>query len=103
MIAREWKAGLPEHQKAGFLKYLDETGIKDASSSAGYMGSQVFTRETDGLVEVTLITYWDSLESIKGFAGPDIDCAMLYPEDYRFGLIPDEDVKHYEVAKNTWT
>ncbi len=102
MIAREWKARLPEHQKAGFTTYLHQTGIKDAASTKGYKGAQVFTREVDGLVEITLITFWDSLESIKGFAGPDIDCAMLYPEDYRFGLDPDEIVSHYEVAENSW-
>ena len=49
-----------------------------------------------------MITYWDSLESIKAFSGDDISKAKLYPEDDKFELDPDTFVSHYEVLLSLW-
>ncbi|HFD32225.1 MAG TPA: antibiotic biosynthesis monooxygenase [Gammaproteobacteria bacterium] len=100
MIAREWKTRCPRHQKKGFIEYLYKTGIKDSAETDGYQGAQIFARGLNDQVEITLITYWDSMNSIKGFAGDDISLARLYPEDYRYELDSDDFVLHYEVLKN---
>jgi heme-degrading monooxygenase HmoA len=102
MIAREWKARCPQAHRAGFIKYLYQTGIKDASSTSGFKGAQIFTRDLNEHVEVTLISYWESLDSIKAFAGDDITIARLYPEDYQYELEPDNFVIHYQVVENQW-
>ncbi len=81
MIAREWKCRVPEADSDGFTGYLYETGIKDSSATPGFLGAQIFRRSLAAKIELTLITYWDNLESIKAFAGNDISQARLYPED----------------------
>jgi len=85
-----------------FINYLYETGVKDSSSTAGFKGAQIFRREMDDNAEVTLISYWDKLESIKAFAGEDIEIARLYPEDDKYELDSDTFVSHYEVVENSW-
>lgn len=102
MIAREWKARCPHHRKNDFLEYLSKSGIKDSAEIDGYQGHQIFVRDYHDQVEITLITYWDSMNSIKGFAGDDIGLARLYPKDYRYELDPDDFVLHYEVVENIW-
>jgi len=102
MIARQWKARCPQEQKEAFIKYLYQTGVKDTSATEGYQGAQIFTRDLDGKSEVTLISYWDELESIKAFAGVDIEVARLYPEDDKYELEPDTFVSHFEVIENSW-
>jgi heme-degrading monooxygenase HmoA len=102
MFAREWKARCPLHQKEGFIKYLYQTGIKDTSTTSGFRGAQIFIREFGGGNEITLISYWDCLDSIKAFAGDDIGLARLYPEDDKYELEPDDFVTHYEVVENKW-
>lgn len=102
MIAREWKARCPQNHSVGFINYLNKTGIKDASSTPGFIAAQIFTRELNDRVEVTLISYWESLDSVKAFAGDDISVARLYPEDYQYELEADDFVVHYEVVKNLW-
>tara|TARA_R110002111_G_C5853963_1_gene359996 strand:- start:158 stop:601 length:444 start_codon:yes stop_codon:yes gene_type:complete len=97
MIAREWKCRVPEAHGEGFTGYLYETGIKDSSATSGFLGAQIFRRALSAKIELTLITYWDSLESIKAFAGNDISQARLYPEDEVYELEPDLLVQHYEV------
>ncbi len=102
MFAREWKARTPYKHKDGFINYLYETGIKDTSSTKGFKGSQILTRDLEDKVEIILITYWDSLESIKAFAGEDIGIARLYPEDEKYELEPDTFVLHYEVVESSF-
>jgi heme-degrading monooxygenase HmoA len=99
MIAREWKAICPMDHKDGFIKYLYKTGVKDTSSIKGFKDAQIFSRELDDMVEITLITFWDCLESIKAYAGDDIEVARLYPEDHIYKLEPDSFVIHYDVVK----
>jgi len=99
MIAREWKCRVPQIHGNGFTEYLYETGIKDSSATPGFIGAQIFRRALSNRVELTLITYWDQLESIKAFAGDDISKARLYPEDEVYELEPDLSVQHYEVIE----
>lgn len=100
MIAREWKCRVPEYHSAGFTAYLYETGIKDSSLTPGFLGAQIFRRTLAHKVELTLITYWEKLESIKAFSGNDISRARLYPEDEVYELEPDLSVQHYEVIEH---
>lgn len=100
MFAREWIARCPRHQKEKFIEYLYQTGVKDTSATSGFRGTQIFTRDLDNKSEIKLITYWDSLDSIKAFAGDDITVARLYPEDHQYELEPDDFVTHYEVVED---
>jgi heme-degrading monooxygenase HmoA len=103
MIAREWKCQVPEAHSDGFTGYLYDTGIKDSSGTSGYLGAQILRRSLNGKIELTLITYWESLESIKAFAGDDISQARLYPEDEVYELEPDLSVQHYEVIEHQFS
>ena len=98
MIAREWKCRVPEVHSEGFTDYLHETGIKDSSAIPGFQGAQILRRHVADKVELTLVTYWDELDSVKAFAGEDISRARLYPEDAVYELEPDLAVQHYEVV-----
>ncbi|MCJ8300150.1 MAG: antibiotic biosynthesis monooxygenase [Pseudomonadales bacterium] len=104
MIAREWKAKCPKEHEEGFISYLYQTGIKDTSATQGFVGAQIFNRDTDisDEVEITLISYWETLECIKSFAGENINIAKLYPEDEQYHLKPDSHVIHYKVRENSW-
>lgn len=44
-----------------------------------------------------LLTLWDSLESIKAFAGADVERARYYPESEAYLLELEPTVTHYEV------
>jgi len=55
-------------------------------------------REMPDGVEVLVITYWDSLASIRSFAGNDVETAVV--ADQAAALLNDFDrrVRHYEVV-----
>jgi heme-degrading monooxygenase HmoA len=48
--------------------------------------------------EFFLVSLWESEESIRQFAGDDIEKAVFYPEDDRFLVERDNHVSHYEVV-----
>jgi hypothetical protein len=51
----------------------------------------------DDRTEFTMITVWDSLETITAFAGPDPERAVFYPRDEGFLIERDLTVRHYAV------
>jgi heme-degrading monooxygenase HmoA len=99
MIAREWRCLCPADRIQEFIPYLQSTGVKDAEKIPGFKRAEILYREdkADSIL-VVLITFWDSIESIKKFAGGDIETAVLYPEDYKYGITSDPEVKHYFTA-----
>jgi hypothetical protein len=44
------------------------------------------------------LSFWDSIDDVKRFAGPDPDRAKYYPADEQFLLDFEPAVEHYEVA-----
>lgn len=100
MIAREWKCKCLNTNKENFIEYLYKTGVDEASKTSGFLGVQIFSRDIQGKSEITLITFWDKMESIKKFSGEDINVAKLYPEDYKYKIEPELNVKHYTVIEH---
>jgi heme-degrading monooxygenase HmoA len=54
-------------------------------------------RVHEGRAEFIVISMWDSLASIKAFAGHEYEKAVYYPEDKKFLLNLNPHVSHYEV------
>jgi heme-degrading monooxygenase HmoA len=59
----------------------------------------MWTRDLgDGRTEVVTLSWWESEEAIRGFAGDDISRAVFYSEDERFLIGREETVTHYTVT-----
>jgi heme-degrading monooxygenase HmoA len=57
----------------------------------------VLWRVTDGRAEFLTLSFWDSKEAIRGFAGDDIERAVFYPKDDRYLIERDPTVRHFEM------
>ena len=97
MIARTWHGVLPESKSREYFDYLKQTGISDYKSVEGNKGVFVLRRDEDGETHYLLLTLWDSIESIRRFAGDDIEKARYYPEDEEYLIELEPHVTHYEV------
>jgi heme-degrading monooxygenase HmoA len=97
MIARIWRGVTQESDKDTYFHYLNQTGLPNYRSTHGNRGVWVLRRVHQDRAEFTLISLWDSYEAIRGFAGPEYEKAVYYPEDKKFLLELDPYVKHYEV------
>ena len=98
MIARIWRGRTRAAQADAYLTYLEATGLKDYAATPGNRGVRVLQRMEGDEAEFLLITFWDSLDAIRAFAGPDIETAVYYPEDDAYLLGREPTVAHYEVV-----
>ena len=101
MIVRIWQGKTQATQSDEYFDYLEKTGIRDTACTEGNRGVYVLRRIEDGISEFLFITLWDSIESIKKFAGQDVEKAVYYPEDGRYLLEQEPHVKHFEVLLAT--
>jgi heme-degrading monooxygenase HmoA len=97
MIARIWH-GTTEAEKAdAYIELLNETGIPDYRNTPGNQGAYVLRRIENDKAHFWTLSFWDSLEAIKSFAGEAYEQARYYPRDREFLLEFEPSVQHYEV------
>lgn len=98
MIARTWRGAVRTADAAAYAAYIDETGMKAYAQTPGNQGAYMLTRELGELTEFTTLSFWDSYDAIRAFAGDEYETAVFYPEDDRYLVERDETCTHYEVA-----
>jgi heme-degrading monooxygenase HmoA len=97
MIMRQWRGRVPREKEQAYLSYLHATGLEEYRSTPGNLGVFATTRPVGKTVEFLLVTFWDSEESIKRFAGDDYAKAVYYPEDEQFLIARASTVEHFHV------
>lgn len=98
MILRRWKGLIRTTDREAYVRYIEGTGGVDYGSTPGNLGFQMLLRDLgDGTSEVTTLSWWISMDAIRGFPGDDIDKARYYPEDDHYLLERPEHVEHHEV------
>ena len=97
MIARMWHGRIKAADADEYLDYVKRSGIPDYRRTPGNRGAWVFRRIEGDVAHFITLTFWESRESIRGFAGDNIEVARYYPEDKRYLLEFEPGVVHYEV------
>lgn len=97
MIARTWHGAVPAAKADAYHRYLLHTGIPDYEATPGNRGVHVLRRTEDDTVHFLLLTFWDSPDAIRAFAGDDPERARYYPEDAAYLLELEPTVTHYDV------
>ena len=98
MIERVWRGWIAAGKADAYQRFLGETFLPSAHAVAGYRGARVLRRDTGGEVEFLVITHFDSLDSIRAFAGEDIEQAHVAPAARELLDRWEERVAHYEIA-----
>jgi len=99
MIARVWRGEVPVEKAEEYLEYMRFTGIKAYREVPGNQGVYILRRQREGQAEFLLVSFWDSIESVRRFAGPDADKAVYYPKDKEYLIELESRVRHYEVVQ----
>lgn len=102
LILRKWTGVIRSSDEAAYIAYVSATGTSDYEATPGNRGFQLLIRPLgDGRSEVTTLSWWDSLDAIRGFAGEDIEAARYYPDDDRFLLERPPQVEHHQVVQRS--
>lgn len=98
MIARLWGGRATSARADAYYRHFVNTVAPGLAAVAGHRGAYLLRRERDGQVEFLAVTLWDSLEAVRGFAGPDAEKAVVEPEGKAALTGFDELASHYDVV-----
>lgn len=99
-ILREWRAEIARGRKVEYLAYVIKTGLTGYKACAGNLGAAVAVRDLDERrSEIVTLSWWESFDAIRSFAGNDIRKAVYFPADDEFLLTRPETVTHYEMGE----
>jgi len=107
MIERVWSARTRRDTLATYAEYFRRVVIPELAASAGYRGHRLLQRAMPGPaasvagdeIEIVVVTEWESLDVIRGFAGDDVERAVVHDEAAALFTDYDKTVRHYEVVE----
>jgi heme-degrading monooxygenase HmoA len=97
VIARIWRGWTLASDAEEYARYGMETGIKGYRNTPGNRGAFILRRPQGTRTEFITLSFWDSLDSVRKFAGDQVERAVFYPEDDRFLVDRETTVSHFEV------
>lgn len=98
-IARIWHGRTLTAKADEYEKYLDASGVKTILATDGNHGVEVLRRSDGPQTDFLVISYWESIEAVKKFAGADYQKAVIMPRDREFLVSVEPEVVHYEIVR----
>jgi heme-degrading monooxygenase HmoA len=98
MIARLWSARTTPALAPSYLDHFRRQVQPELRKVAGFTGATVLTRPVPTGVEILVTTFWQSLQAIDAFAGPDREAAVVAPEAASLLTAHDRRVRHYDLV-----
>jgi heme-degrading monooxygenase HmoA len=93
-----WRGWIRPDRVDAYVEYITGTGIAAYLGTPGNLGAQMLTRDLgDGRTEVVTLSWWESLDSIRAFAGEQVDNAVFYPEDDDYLIDRETTVAHFDA------
>jgi heme-degrading monooxygenase HmoA len=97
MILRSWSAVATPAGADAYVAYVRGTLLPALRRLEGHRGALVLARGAGDEVTVTVLTHWDSMAAIQGFAGSDAAAAVVEPEAQALLARFDASVQHFDV------
>jgi heme-degrading monooxygenase HmoA len=98
MIARMWHGRVMTVKAQAYREFLNARAIPDYRSVEGNLSVHILERPEGDVTHFITLTFWRDIDSIKAFAGEEVETAKYYPEDADYLLEFEPTVVHYEVV-----
>ena len=98
MICRMWHGITPRSKADAYADLLEPRALSGYRAVPGNISAQVLRRDEAEVTHFMTVTYWESEDSIRAFAGDDVLTARYFPEDDGYLLAFEPFVQHYTVA-----
>jgi heme-degrading monooxygenase HmoA len=99
VIARQWRALAQPDKAESYVTHLRTETFPALRALPGFVDASILRRRVGAGVEFLVITRWDSLEAIAGFAGADPEAAVVPAAAADMMIEYDRQVRHYEVVE----
>ena len=97
IIVRIWHGRTKTEDAETYRQFVIETGIKEYTSTPGNLGAQIWQQGERDITDIWTVSWWKDIESIKAFAGEEIEKPKYYDEDKKYLLEFEPTVVHYKA------
>jgi heme-degrading monooxygenase HmoA len=101
MIARHWRGWTKLGDAEAYEKLLKRTVLPGLRAIEGYRGGYVLRNDGREEAEFVVVNFFDSLDAVKRFAGPDYAVAVFEPDAKKLLSRIEPIAMHYEVRVST--
>lgn len=101
MIARHWRGWTTTENADGYQELLTGKVLPELKKIQGYRGGYVLRKDSATSSEFVVINFFDSLEAVQQFAGPDYQIPVFEPQARKLLLKIEPVANHYEVKLDT--
>ena len=99
MICRLWHGWTAAADADAYERYLrDELYPRLERELDGYRGHHILRRQDGAEIEFVTLTWFDSLETVRGFAGDDLETPVITETAARLLAHYDDRAVHYDLA-----
>jgi len=96
-IMRLWHGEVSIEKADEYENFMIERAAPDYGSVEGLLKLYFQRKNEEEIAHFLLVTLWDSIESVKKFAGDNPEIAKYYSEDDNFLIEKEKYVQMYEV------
>jgi len=96
-IARIFHGQVLTNKADEYDSYLSG-GVDKLRKTPGSLGVTILRRADGDKTEFVVMSLWDSIESVKKYAGENYQKVVMLPRDHEF-LVGEPSVLHYEVRR----
>jgi heme-degrading monooxygenase HmoA len=100
MIIREWRGRTATSNADAYPKHFRTNVVPELRRVPGFLGAHLSRRLLNDKIEYLVLTKWQSMDAIRGFAGNDAGKAVVEPAAIAALTDFDDCVQHYEVIEN---
>lgn len=97
MISRHWIGIVRNEMVSAYLNHLDGVVMPNLNLKQGLKDAYYLKRSVKEGTEFLIVTEWDSIESIKKFAGDDYETAVVDSIAKGMMVSYDTKVRHYSI------
>ncbi len=98
MITRLWHGWTTRENADRYEQLLRAEVLPGIHRIAGYQGAQLLRRDAEEGVEFVTLTFFESMQAVRDFAGQDYEAAVVPPEARAILSRYDSKSIHYETV-----
>lgn len=97
-ILRMWKARSTTEKASAYIEHATKKVFPALQAIEGHRGAYLLRRTMNGVIELVVLTLWQSMEAVRRFAGANPDQAVIDPDARAVLADWDKTVSHFEVV-----
>ncbi len=98
MITRLWRGWTTHDNAVAYEELLRTKILPGIHRVEGYRGTYLLRSDVEDGVEFVTLTFWESMDAVREFAGEDFEASVVPPEARELLSSFEETSKHYETV-----